>query len=192
MPATRLLLVRHGQTEWSAERRHTGVTDLPLDATGEAQARDLARRLPWHELQEVSGVWSSPLQRAVSTAQLAGLPVDELEPDLIEWDYGAAEGRTTAEIRTEIPGWDVWTHGVQEGESVNEVGARADRVIARARELPGTVVLVGHAHQLRITAARWMGLPAVAGRHLVLDPASWCLLAYERETPVVERWNIAT
>ena len=188
MSTTRLLLVRHGETEWSAERRHTGRTDLPLSEQGEAEARGLAQRLPLHE-HEIAAVWSSPLRRAVTTARLAGLEVDELVSDLVEWDYGTAEGRTTAEIRTEIPGWDVWTHGVTDGESVNEVGARVDRVIAKAREIPGTVVIVAHAHLLRVLAVRWLGLPAVTGRHLTIDTAGWGELGWERQTPVIERWN---
>src|SRR4051812_6685922 len=156
MTETRLLLVRHGETEWSRERRHTGRSDVPLDAGGEAQASALAGRLP---LDDVVAVWSSPLARATETARLAGLTVDALDPDLLEWNYGLEEGRTTAEIRTGHPGWDVWTHGVENGETVYEVGGRADRVIDRASELDGTVVLVAHAHLLRILAARWIGLP---------------------------------
>ena len=186
MTNTRLLILRHGETDWSAARRHTGRTDVPLNADGEAQARALAGHLP---LDDVAAVWCSPLQRAVTTARLVGLPVDSLDPDLEEWDYGTAEGRTTEELRQEVPGWDVWTHGVVDGESVNEVGARADRVIARARELDGQVVIVAHAHVLRVLAIRWIGLPAVAGRYLTLDAGGWGLLGWERETPVIERWN---
>lgn len=186
MTTTRLLLVRHGETDWAADRRHTGRTDVPLNAAGEAQARALAHLLP---LDDVVAVWTSPLARARVTAELAGLAVDRVEPDLIEWDYGTAEGRTTAEIRVEQPGWTVWDAGCEGGEAVADVGARVDRVIARADAHTGTVALVAHAHLLRILAARWLGLPAVAGRHLTLDPAGWGLLGWERETPVVERWN---
>ena len=188
MTDTRLLLVRHGETDWSSARRHTGKTDVPLNADGEAQARALTGHLP---LDGVVQVWCSPMGRAQDTARLAGLAVDRVDPDLVEWDYGTAEGRTTAEIREEHPGWDVWTHGVQDGEQVYEVGARVDRVIAEAAEVTGTVVLVAHAHVLRILAARWIGLTAVEGRHLVLDAASWSLLGWERETPVLEHWNVA-
>lgn len=183
---TRLLLVRHGQTTWARERRHTGRTDVALDLEGEQQAKALAHHLP---LDGVTQVWSSPLRRATETAELIGLPVDRLDPDLLEWDYGTAEGRTTAEIREEIPGWDIWTHGVHDGESANEVAARVDRVIARARELDGTVMLVAHAHLLRILTARWVGMAASFGRHLTLDAAGWAILGRERETPVIERWN---
>lgn len=186
MTDTRLLIVRHGESEWSRVRRHTGRTDVALDPEGEDQARALPSALP---LDGVVAVWASPLKRATETARLAGFHVDRIEPDLVEWDYGTAEGRTTAEIREEIPGWSVWTHGVRDGESANEVAARADRVIDHAKELSGTVVLVAHAHLLRILAARWLGQPATFGSHLTLDPAGWALLGWERETAVIERWN---
>lgn len=196
----RLLLVRHGETDWAAGRRHTGRTDVPLNAAGEAQARALAHHLP---LDDVVAVWSSPLLRARRSAALAGLTVDEVLDDLVEWDYGSAEGLTTAEIREERPGWTVWDDPMPDGETCADVGARADRVIARARAARaavgdgvadgggpgGTVVLVAHAHLLRILAARWLGLPPTAGRHFTLDPTGWALLGWERETPVVERWN---
>lgn len=189
MTTTRLLLIRHGQTAWSRDRRHTGRTDLALDEEGRRQAEALADRLPSDEL---AAVWASPLARARQTADLAGLAVDRVEPDLVEWDYGAAEGRTTLQIREERPGWDVWDEGVTVlggGETLAEVGQRADRVIERARAVEGTVALVAHAHLLRILTARWLGEPARFGRHLVLDPAGWALLGWERATPVIERWN---
>ena len=187
MTAPRLLVVRHGDTDWAAARRHTGRTDVALNADGEAGARALRGALP---LADVVAVWSSPLVRARRTAELAGLAVDEVLDDLVEWDYGSAEGRTTAEVRRERPGWTVWDDPMPDGETAAEVGVRVDRVVARARAFAhGTVVVVAHAHLLRILAARWVGLPAVAGRHLTLDPAGWGLLGWERETPVVERWN---
>ncbi|MGI8938614.1 MAG: histidine phosphatase family protein [Iamia sp.] len=187
MGTTRLLLVRHGVTEWSASRRHTGRTDVPLTPEGEDQARALADTLP---LDGLAAVWASPLVRAQETARLAGLRIDGTDPDLAEWDYGAIEGRTTAEIREEgDPRWTVWDGPVEGGESVASVGSRVDRVLERTREVDGTVVLVAHAHLLRILAARWLGLPAVAGRHLTLDAGGWALLGWERETPVIERWN---
>lgn len=186
MTGTRLLLVRHGDTDWAHERRHTGRTDAPLNADGEHRAAALRGRLP---LDDVVAIWSSPLTRARRTAELAGLAVDEVVDDLIEWDYGAAEGRTTAEIREEQPGWTVWDSPSPDGETADEVGARVDRVIGRAQALDGTVVLVAHAHLLRILAVRWLGLPAVTGRHLTLDPGGWAVLGWERETPVIERWN---
>ncbi|HXH58125.1 histidine phosphatase family protein [Iamia sp.] len=186
MPSTRLLLVRHGETDWAKGRRHTGRTDIGLNATGEAQARDLPGRLP---LDGVVAIWCSPLARSRDTAARAGLAVDVIDPDLIEWDYGFAEGRTTAQIRDERPGWTVWDDEITGGESLEQVGARADSVIVRARSVEGTVALVGHAHHLRVLAARWLGLAPGGGRHLTLDPAGWGALGWERETPVIERWN---
>ena len=190
MTTTRLLLVRHGETDWARDRRHTGRTDIALNATGRAQAAALAGHLP---LEGVETVWTSPLARATETTRLASLPVDGTDEDLIEWDYGAAEGRTTDEIRATHPGWDVWDSGVRllggGGETLEEVGVRVDRVIARACAVEGTVAIVAHAHLLRILTARWLGMPAVAGRHLTLDPAGWAILAWERTTPVIDRWN---
>lgn len=189
MRPIRLVLVRHGETEWSRTRRHTGRTDLDLTPAGEVAARSLHGTLP---LDGVVEVWCSPLRRAHRTADLAGLEVTAVDDDLVEWDYGAAEGRTTAEIREEVPGWTVWDHEVDGGETLAEVSARTDRVLARAREVDGGVALVAHAHLLRILAARWLGLEPIAGRHLTLDPGGWALLGWERETPVLERWNPGT
>ncbi len=187
MRPTQLVIVRHGETEWSESQRHTGRTDVALTAEGEAQARAMADGLP---LDDVAAVWSSPLVRARETARLAGLQVDVIDPDLAEWDYGVVEGRTTSEIRAEgDPSWTVWDGPVDDGETVESVGTRVDRVLERTREVDGTVVLVGHAHLLRILSARWLGLPAVTGRHLTLDAGGWALLGWERETPVIERWN---
>lgn len=191
--ADRVLLVRHGETDWAKQRRHTGRSDVPLNANGRSQAEALAGHLPLAELGTSPVVWSSPLSRAVETAGLAGLTVTQIEPGLAEWDYGAAEGMTTADLRLEHPGWDVWDGGPQAigdgGETLAQVAERVDAVLARAAAVEAPVVLVAHAHVLRITAARWLGLPAQVGRHLVLDPAGWALLAHERETPVIERWN---
>jgi len=188
--STQLLLVRHGETDWARDRRHTGRTDIPLNDTGRAQATQLAHHLP---LTDVVAVWSSPLQRAQETARLAGLTVDRVDDDLMEWDYGSAEGRTTDEIRAEQPGWDVWDHGVVglggAGETLAQVATRVDRVIARARELDGKVVLVAHAHLLRVLGARWIDESAHLGRHLLLDPAGWAELGWERESPAIHRWN---
>lgn len=190
MTTTRLLLIRHGETDWARDRRHTGRTDMPLNETGRAQAAALAGHLP---LAGVSATWSSPLSRATETARLAGITVDDTDDDLMEWDYGDADGRTTDEIRSIHPGWDVWDGGVQllggDGETLEQVGDRVDGVIARACAVEGTVALVSHAHLLRILAARWLGLPPVAGRHLTLDPAGWAVLGWERLCPVIDRWN---
>jgi broad specificity phosphatase PhoE len=182
-----LVLVRHGETEWSRAGRHTGRTDLPLTETGRRQADALAEMLSGFVFTRVL---CSPLQRAVETCRRAGL-LDraELCDDAVEWDYGAYEGRDTGEIRQEIPGWSVWTHDIVGGESVADVGVRADRVIAAALASEGDVALFGHAHQLRILTARWLGLDAARGSNFVLDTASLSILSFEREQRVVSRWN---
>ena len=182
----RIVLLRHGETAWSANRRHTGRSDIPLDAEGRASAAAVADLLRgWHFTLELS----SPLSRAWDTARLAGLdPVPD--DDLLEWDYGEYEGLATEEIRTAIPGWSVWTHEVIGGESVDQVGARADRVIERGLRAGGDVILVAHAHFLRVLAARWIGLPPGQGRHLTLDTCSMSVLGWERETRVIRHWNI--
>ncbi|MGH2774179.1 MAG: histidine phosphatase family protein [Actinomycetota bacterium] len=180
-------LVRHGETEWSKSGRHTGRTDVPLTEAGRAQASVLGEMLAgWRKAYALT----SPLQRAAETCRLAGFAhscekVDELR----EWDYGAYEGRTTRAIREEIPGWSIWTHPVVKGESVDEVGERADRVIERLRDEGQDMVVFAHGHLLRILAARWCGLTATHGRFLALDTATFSLLGYERETPVVRMWN---
>ena len=187
MAADLVVLVRHGATEWSASGRHTGRTDIPLDDEGRARAKALGERLRHYEF---SLVLTSPLVRARDTCALAGLgDRAEVEPDLVEWDYGEYEGKTTREIRATRPGWTVFEGGVVNGETVEEVGARADRVIARLERVDGTVALFSHGHMLRILAARWLGLPAVDGRLLALDPATLSVLGYEHETRVVQRWN---
>lgn len=182
----RIVLIRHGETEWSATRRHTGRSDIPLGVDGRAAAATVADLIKgWH----FALVLSSPLSRAWETARLAGLdPVGD--DDLLEWDYGVYEGRTTEEIQAEIPGWSVWTHDVVGGESLDDVGARADRAIGRASAAGGDVALVAHAHLLRILAARWIGLPPGQGRHLTLDTASMSVLGWERDTRVICCWNV--
>jgi probable phosphoglycerate mutase len=186
-PQARLVLIRHGETDWSASRRHTGRTDVPLNDEGRAQAAALRGRLP---IDGSATVWCSPLSRARDTAELAGLPVDLLDPDLLEWDYGEVEGRTTEEMREDEPDWSVWDDAIADGESVELVGERVDRVIERALAVGGTVVLVAHAHLLRILTARWIELPPGAGQRFALDPASWSVLAHERETRVVQQWDL--
>ena len=185
-----MLLIRHGETDWARDRRHTGRTDIGLNETGRAQAVALAGHLP---LVDVKQVWTSPLERATETARLAGLSTDRVDDNLMEWDYGAAEGRTTIEIQRTHPGWDVWDNGVGVlgggGETLDQVSDRVDLVIARARGVEGTIAVVAHAHLLRVLAARWLGLAPSAGRHFTLDPAGWALLAWERQTPVIDRWN---
>jgi probable phosphoglycerate mutase len=183
----RCLLVRHGQTEWSRSGRHTGRTDLDLLPEGEAQARALAPLMtPFRSVT----VLTSPLRRAWRTCELMGLgPQATVTPDLSEWDYGAYDGRTTAEIRAERPGWNLFDDGAPGGENAAEVGRRVDRVIARIRTTPGDVVCVAHAHVLRVLGARWIGLDATAGRHFRLAPCSVSELGWEREEAVINGWN---
>jgi len=182
-----LWLIRHGETEWSASGRHTGRTDIPLTEEGIRQARALGRYLAGRPF---ALVLTSPLSRAADTCRLAGYgSVVQPSEDLLEWDYGQAEGRTTAEMRAEREGWSVWTGGPPGGETVEEVGRRTDRVIARALEASGDVALFAHAHVLRILAARWLGLPPDDGRLFALGPASLSVLGWEREIRVLSRWN---
>lgn len=183
--AGELWLVRHGQTEWSRDGRHTSVTDLPLLPEGEEVARSLAARLD----RRFAQVLTSPRQRARRTAELAGHPGAEVDDDLVEWGYGDYEGVTTAEIRESVPGWSVWTHAVPGGEDAAAVGARLDRVVARARAADGDTLVFAHGHSLRALAARWLGLPVSEGRLLRLDTATVSVLGHERDTPVVLRWN---
>lgn len=192
-----LLLVRHGETEWTLSRRHTSYTDLPLTANGENQARAVAAVLARHE---ITLTLTSPLRRARRTAELAGLRHALIEPNLHEWDYGGYEGITTSEIRSRRPGWALWTDGVapgpdhHPGESPGQVGARVDQVLARVRPLvddaaPGDVVLVAHGHLLRVIAARHLGLPPAAGALFRLDTGTISTLGTEHGRPVVSRWN---
>jgi len=182
----RCVLIRHGETLWSRERRHTGRTDLPLLPDGEVQAEGLAPRLRgW----EFSLILCSPMTRARRTAELAGLTGAEVDPDLLEWDYGDYEGRTTVDIRTGRPGWNLFDDGVPGGETLEQVTERVDRVIERVLAQPGDVACVAHAHLLRVMAVRWVGLGPGAARYLTLRPISVSVLGWEREQPVVERWN---
>jgi broad specificity phosphatase PhoE len=183
----RIWLVRHGETEWSTSGQHTGRTDIPLTVTGEQQGKALGRHLAAHRF---ALVLTSPLQRARETCRLAGFAdVAQVSEDLLEWDYGIYEGRTTAAVRSEQPGWSIWTTTVTQGETVEQVGARTQRIIERAAAAPGDVALFAHAHVLRILAARWIGLPPIHGRNLMLGTASLSVLGYERETRVIQVWN---
>ncbi|MGY4964658.1 histidine phosphatase family protein [Streptomyces sp. 900105245] len=192
-----LLLVRHGETEWSVSGRHTSWTDLPLTGHGEEQAKSLAPLLTG---RTYALALSSPLGRAVRTAELAGLPGVVTDPDLHEWDYGGYEGVTTAEIHRTRPDWDLWTDGVppgpqgHPGESPAETGARADRVLARVdaalAEGTGDAVLVAHAHFLRVLTARRLGLPPAEGRLFQLATATVSRLATEHGRPVIAEWNV--
>lgn len=184
----RLIVVRHGETEWSRTGRHTGRTDVPLEPLGAQQAAAVGRCLAG---TPVALVLSSPLTRAVDTCRLAGFGDRmELTDDLLEWDYGAYEGRTTDDICRERPGWTLWADGVPGGETATEVGRRVDRVIERARSIVGDTLCVAHGHVLRVLAARWVGLPPVGGRLWALEAGSIGVLGWERETPVTSRWNL--
>jgi probable phosphoglycerate mutase len=185
-----LVLVRHGETEWSRTGRHTGRTDLPLTGEGERQARVLR---PFVSDLSFVLVLSSPLARAVRTAELAGVGPLATDPDLREWDYGDYEGRTTREIRSSVPGWTVWTAPCPGGETIEQVAARVDRVIDRVRRCPprSTVAAFGHGHSLRVLAARWLGADPIAGRWLELSTGSVSRLGWEHGFPVVRRWNVA-
>jgi broad specificity phosphatase PhoE len=181
-----VVLVRHGETEWSRSGKHTGRTDVPLSETGRRQAEAAGAALRGRQF---ALVLTSPLQRAAETAVLAGFRDAVEDDDLREWDYGAYEGRTTPEIRDERPGWTLWKDGVPDGETEAEIGARTDRVIARVRAADGDVALFAHGHFLRVLTARWLGLDAAEGRLFALDTATISVVGYERETPVIRLWN---
>jgi probable phosphoglycerate mutase len=191
---TELWLVRHGETKWSAEGRHTGRTDLPLTAHGRERAAELGKYLVGTKF---AAVLRSPMRRAQETCEIAGFgSVALVDEGLREWDYGVYEGRTSQEIQAEIPGWSVWKDPIIGGESVEQVGARADGVIARALAAAGPetkevarVALFAHAHILRILAARWIGLAPRDGSLFALDTGSVSVLGWERETRVIQRWN---
>jgi broad specificity phosphatase PhoE len=185
----RLFLVRHGETDWSASGRHTGWTDVPLNDTGRRQAAALAT---WLAGRRFARVVSSPLSRALETCRIAGLGADAVvDPDLREWNYGVFEGRTSDQIRAEIPGWTIWTTAVEGGESIDQVGRRLDRVLAGLAEIDGDVVVFGHGHALRIMTARWLGLEPAAGALFELSTATISRLGWERERRVIELWNEA-
>ena len=180
-----LWMCRHGETEWSRDGRHTSTTDLELTAGGEEVATTLAERLAGTSFDLVL---TSPRVRARRTAELAGFD-PEVEEDLVEWGYGDYEGISTDEIRETVPGWTVFTHPTPGGETAEQVGARLDRVVARARDHGGRVLVFGHGHSLRVLAARWLEQDVRDARHLKLDTATISTLGYERETPVLLRWN---
>jgi broad specificity phosphatase PhoE len=191
--AERVVLIRHGETEWSQQRRHTGRTDLPLNAEGERRARRLASFFTTFPDAAKATVFTSPLLRARQTCELAGLCADAtVDDDLVEWDYGEFEGTETATLRRTDPDWSIWTATIRSGESLDAVGRRADRVLERIGKIDGTVVLFAHAHFLRIFAARWCECPPDAGRRLTLLPASISVLGYERDVRVIEQWNLNT
>ncbi|TDD83578.1 histidine phosphatase family protein [Actinomadura rubrisoli] len=190
-----LIILRHGETEWSRARRHTGRTDVPLTERGEEQARGLPALLAERRIVRTL---CSPAERAQRTAELAGLAVDDVDPDLWEWDYGGYEGITTAAIQEERPGWYLWDDGVirgdaeHPGESVEHVGRRADAVLARVRPLlaDGDVAVVAHGHVLRVLTARWLGLDPGQGRLFALDTGTVSALGTEHDRPVIAAWNV--
>jgi probable phosphoglycerate mutase len=182
-------LARHGETAWTVSGQHTGLTDIPLTERGEANARRLGERLRGLTFARV---FTSPLQRARRTCELAGFGAAAgVDPDLVEWNYGAYEGLTTAAIRQQRPDWDIFRDGSPGGESPADVGARADRVIARVRAVGGDVLLFSSAHFLRVLGARWVGLEASGGRYLLLGTAALSVVGYEhnKSEPVIRLWN---
>ena len=182
-------LARHGETAWSLSGQHTGLTDLPLTERGERNARSLAGRLAGLKFAKV---FTSPLQRAARTCELAGFGKEaELDRDLVEWDYGKYEGRTSAEIYQAQPGWQLFRDGCPDGETPPQVGVRADRVVNRVRAVQGDVLIFSSGHFLRVLASRWLGLEAAAGRFFLLSTASLSQLGYEHNLsePTVRLWN---
>ncbi|HZZ95378.1 MAG TPA: histidine phosphatase family protein [Jatrophihabitantaceae bacterium] len=183
-----LWLIRHGQTEWSRDGKHTGRTDIALTERGEEEARALA---PLMQRVRPAVVLCSPRERARRTAELAGLHIDAIDDDLAEWDYGDYEGLTSAEIQRDVPGWTIFSNGTRNGEQAADVRERTDRVLTRAAEAleRGPVVLVAHGHISRVLGVRWIGLPVRAGAHFLLSEAAPCVLGAEKGVPVIASWN---
>ena len=186
-PRQRVVLVRHGETEWSLSGRHTSVTDIPLTQVGERRASALEPSLQkWN----FGLVLCSPRLRAKQTCDLLGWGKNSVETkDLVEWNYGEFEGLTTPQIRERIPGWTVFSHPCPNGETAEQVAARVDRVISHVRGFAGDTLLVGHAHCLRVLAARWLGLDANSARFFNLETGTWSVLSYEHENPVIQVWS---
>jgi broad specificity phosphatase PhoE len=186
----KLYLARHGDTAWTDSHQHTGRTDLPLNEHGEEHARQLGERL---QRLSFSRVYTSPLQRAARTCELAGFKADaEVDHDLIEWDYGRFEGKVTTDVLNQFPGWELFRDGCPDGETPAQVAARADRFIARVQGSAGDVLAFSSGHIIRMIAARWLGLPPAAGRYFFCDPASLGVLGFEHdnpEQPVIHLWN---
>ncbi|GAA4655874.1 histidine phosphatase family protein [Arthrobacter cryoconiti] len=189
----KLWLLRHGETEWSRSGQYTGLTDLALTQDGEDQARGARAAVANIDFDLVL---TSPLQRAQRTAELAGFPDAEVEPNAVEWDYGDYEGINSAVVRAENPGYLIWDDGVPNGETIEQVAARADAIVERVRgpladgSVPANVLLVAHGHFLRILTARWLGLDAGQGRHFLLGTAKVCTLGWDKKTPAVEQWGL--
>jgi|SRR5207248_4443482 len=181
-------LARHGETEWSKSGQHTSLTDIPLTAAGEAAAKMIGTRLAGIPFARV---FSSPLQRARRTAELAGF-APEIDPELVEWNYGDCEGRKTVDIRKTVPGWDLFRDGAPNGESVRQIADRADRVVSRLKAMTGNLLLFAHGHVLRVLAARWVGQPVAFGRALLLSTATVSILSFDHHTmdePAIRLWN---
>ncbi len=186
--AGHVVLVRHGETEWSRDGRHTGRTDITLTTEGQRKATALAQPLrAWH----FALVISSPLRRALETCRLAGYGATaQVRPELMEWDYGRYEGLTSRRIAEQNPGWSLWRDGGPDGETPADVGRRVDPVIAQVRQVAGDVLIFAHGHVLRVLAARWLDEPPGGGRHYALQTAALSVLGYEHEDPVISRWNL--
>ena len=183
-------LIRHGQTAWTLSGAHTGRTDLPLTEAGRENARAVGR---WLAGRKFAQVLVSPLSRARETCRLAGYgDVAQVDANLCEWNYGDYEGRTTADIRKERPDWFLWRDGPLNGETVEQVGVRAEAVLARVADVDGDVALFAHGHLLRILTTRWLGLPPDCGRMFALGTATVSTLGFERETKVISQWNLPT
>jgi broad specificity phosphatase PhoE len=182
-----IYLIRHGETEWAKNGRHTGRSDIPLTDAGREQAGFL---LPIFDDVKFARILSSPLQRALETAKLAGLSSSvELDEELLEWDYGDYEGLTTKQIRERVSDWSIWTHLCPNGETIDQVSERADRVVARLRSIAGNVAIFSHGHLLRILVSRWIGLSADHGSRFLLGTSTLSILGYENECPVIKTWN---
>jgi len=182
----KVYLIRHGETEWTKTKRHTGLTDIPLTDQGRKEGEFLKVRLQGKSFKRV---FSSPLLRAKETAEIAGFKHPEIEPDLVEWDYGDYEGLTLPEIREIEPKWTIFSKGARGGESLGDVAARAQRVIAKVRDIPGDIALFSSGHFSRALAARWLHLPVTDGKYFLLSTASISVLGFEREEPVIVTWN---
>ena len=182
-----IYLIRHGETEWAKNGRHTGRTDIGLTDTGREHAGFL---LPIFDEVKFTRILSSPLQRALETAKLAGLTSRvESDKELLEWDYGDYEGLTTQQIRDRVPGWSIWTHPCPNGETIDQISQRAGRVVATLRSIAGNVAIFSHGHFLRVLVSRWIGLSADHGSRFLLGTSTLSILGYENELPVIKTWN---
>jgi len=183
-----IILVRHGETEWTVSGQHTGTTDLPLTVHGEDQAYGLKTKLAEFP---ISHVFTSPLLRAKETCRMAGyLQRAKIDRDLVEWNYGMYEGKTSEEIQSQRPGWNIFVNGAPEGESIEDIGARADRVLARLSSLDGNILLFSHGHFLRVLGVRYLGLSVSCGRYFILKPASISILGHEHGSRALDAWDV--